>query len=80
MSEAQHFPINVHLQPGFIGKGGFSLRMAYQLNYVFQIHTRSFTYKLCGFLPGTYGNNNFSMFLKIEDELGEIFKLLEADP
>ena len=67
-------------KPRFMGEGGFSLRMAYQLNYVFRIQTRSFTYKLCGFLPGTYGNNNFLLFLKIEDELGEKFKLLEANP
>ena len=38
-----------------IGEGGFSLRVAYKLNNFFQIQIRSFTYKLRGFLPGTYG-------------------------
>ena len=44
-------------KPRLIGEGGFSLRVAYQLNYVFQIQIRSFTYKPRGFLPGTYGIN-----------------------
>ena len=42
-------------KPRLVGEGGFSLRVAYQLNYVFLIHIRSFTYKPRGFLPGTYG-------------------------
>ena len=37
-----------------IGEGGFSLWVAYQLAYIFQIKIRSFTYKPRGFLPGTY--------------------------
>ena len=42
-------------KPRLIGEGGFSLRVAYQLNYVFRIQIRSLTYKPRGFLPGTYG-------------------------
>ena len=42
-------------KPRLIGEGGFSLRVAYQLNYVFRIQIRSFTSKPRGFLPGTYG-------------------------
>ena len=42
-------------KPRLIGEGGFSLRVAYQLAYIFQIKIRSLTYKPRGFLPGTYG-------------------------
>ena len=42
-------------KPWLIGESGFSLRVAYQLNYAFRIQIRSFTYKPRGFLPGTYG-------------------------
>ena len=58
MSETQHFPIYVHLQDAvrYIGEGGFALRVACQLNYVFGMLIRSFTYKPRGFMPGTYGN------------------------
>ena len=42
-------------KPRLIGEGGFSLRVAYQLNYVFRMQNRSFTYKPRGFLPGSYG-------------------------
>ena len=42
-------------KPRLIGEGGFSLRVAYQLSYVFKIEIRWFTYKPRGFLPGTYG-------------------------
>ena len=41
-------------KPRLIGEGGFSLRVAYQLDYIFQIKIRSLTYKPGGFLPGTY--------------------------
>ena len=39
-------------KPWLIGESGFSLRVAYQLNYAFRIQIRSFTYKPRGFLPG----------------------------
>ena len=42
-------------KPRLIGEGGFSLWVAYQLAYIFQIKIRSLTYKPGGFLPGTYG-------------------------
>ena len=42
-------------KPRLIGEGGFSLRVAYQLSYVFGIEIRLFTYRPRGFLPGTYG-------------------------
>ena len=42
-------------KPRLKGEGGFSLRVAYQLNDVFQIQIWLFTYKLRGFLPGTHG-------------------------
>ena len=41
-------------KPRLIVEGGFSLGVAYQLNNVFGIQIRSFTYKPRGFLPGTY--------------------------
>ena len=44
-----------------IGKGGFSLRVAYQLNYVFRMQIRTFTYKPLGFLPGTCGKQNWKV-------------------
>ena len=44
-------------KPRLIGEGGFSLRMAYQLNYVFLIQIWLFTYKPRGVLPGTCGKN-----------------------
>ena len=42
-------------KPRLIGESGFSLMVAYQLNNVFRIQIRSFTYKPRGFLPGIYG-------------------------
>ena len=42
-------------KPRLIGEGGFSPRVAYQLNYVFRIQIRSFTSKPRGFQPVTYG-------------------------
>ena len=41
-------------KPRLLGEGGLSLRVAYQLSYVFRIQIRSFTYKPRDFLPGTY--------------------------
>ena len=38
-----------------IGEGGFSLRVAWKLNYIFQIQIRFFTSKLRGLQPWTYG-------------------------
>ena len=55
--------INLYLSlwPWLIGEGGFTLRVAYQLNYVFWIIIRSFTYKPRGFLPRIYGNTMLSI-------------------
>ena len=47
-SETKHYPIFFTYKSRLIGEGGFSLRVAYQLTYVFQLHVRSF-----GFLPET---------------------------
>ena len=38
-----------------VGECGFSLRVAYLLNYVFRIQIESFTNKPRGFPKGTYG-------------------------
>ena len=48
-------------KPRLIGEGGLSLRVAYQLSYVFGIEIRSFTYTLRGFLPGTYNEDAHTM-------------------
>ena len=48
-------------KPRLIGEGRFSLRVAYQLKYGSQIQIMSFTNKLRGFLPGTYGSQSLYM-------------------
>ena len=48
-----------------IGEGGFSLRVASRLDYVFGMQIRSFTYKPRGFLPGTYGTVTFLALLGV---------------
>mgnify|MGYP001795405549 CR=1 FL=1 len=63
-------------KPQLMREGGFSLRVAYQLNYVFRIQIRSLTYKLRGFLPGTYGIANSSIITSDQQENGWTMEIM----
>ena len=62
MSEVKHsiFLSMFTYKTRFIGEGGFSLRVASQLNCIFGMQIRLVTYKPRGFLPGLMVNGDMT--------------------
>ena len=57
-------------KPRLLSEVGFSLRVAYQLHYVFRIQIMPFNYKPHGFLAGTYDTKVNVLVKRVNDEDG----------